>query len=256
MIRSITKNRKIRLLLIVLFWLFIWEGLYLIIGRDIYFPSPAATIETLGLLFTKSESYVVILNSIYRTVLALLFSAAIGIPLGALCGVSKNFFDLFNPLIIVLRSTPVISIIIIAIIWFPSTQVPVFAGFLMCFPVIFTSTAAGIGSTDVKLLEMCRIYRIPGRRVISSVYLPSALPFINAGIITSIGMGWKAVAAAEVLAMPKNSIGANLFFAKIALDPCALFAWTFVIIILSYIFEGLYGKVSGYDKAKKRKHNV
>ena len=233
-----------------------WEGLYLIIGRDIYFPSPAATIETLGLLFTKSESYIVILTSIYRTVLALLISAAIGIPLGALCGYSKDFFDLFNPMIIVLRSTPVISIIIIAIIWFPSTQVPIFAGFLMCFPVIFTATAAGVRGTDVKLLEMCRVYRIARRRVISSVYFPSALPYIHSSIITSIGMGWKAVAAAEVLAMPKNSIGANLFFAKIALDPCALFAWTFVIIILSYIFEGLYGRVSRYDKDRKRKHNV
>ena len=256
MIRSITKNRKTRLLLIVLFWVIVWEGLYLLIGRDIYFPSPGSTLEALWRIVAEGESYFVISASIYRTVLALIFSAAIGIPLGALCGISKNFYDLFNPMIVILRSTPVISIIIIAIIWFPSTQVPIFAGFLMCFPVIFTATAAGVRSTDVKLLEMCLIYRIPKRRVLSSVYFPSALPYINAGMITSIGMGWKAVAAAEVLSMPKYSIGANLFFAKTFLDPSSLFAWTFVIIILSYIFEGLYGKVSGYDKAGKRKQII
>ncbi|MDO4552310.1 MAG: ABC transporter permease subunit [Bacillota bacterium] len=241
-----------RQILIILFWLVMWQVLCLIIDREIYFPSPASTFAALWSFLPEAGTWTVIGHSILRTVLALLFSALFGVSLGLLAGRFHSVYELVNPLVVVLRSTPVVSIIIIAIIWFRSTNVPVFAGFLMCFPILFTGTVAGIRSTDVKLLELCQVYRISPADRLRSVYLPSARPYINAAMVSAIGIGWKAVAAAEVLSMPAHSIGAELFFAKTTLDPASLFAWTIVIIILSYLFETLYARVSGYDKTGKR----
>jgi NitT/TauT family transport system permease protein len=65
-----------------------------------------------------------------------------------------------------MRTIPVMSIIIIAIMWFRDTNVPIFVAFLMCFPIIWTNTVSGIRSTDVKLLEMCEVYKIRRMRVI------------------------------------------------------------------------------------------
>ena len=251
MIRSITLNKTLKSILIILFWVLVWEIVCLIINREIYLPSPASAFDALFSLLQEPASYRIIGYSIYRTLLAILLSLAFGIGLGTLSGLSRFFYDLINPIVVVLRSAPIVSIIIIAIIWFQSTNVPIFAGFLMCFPVIFTSSVSGIRNTDSKLLEMCRIYRIPKRRVIHSVYLHSAVPYINAGVVSTLGIAWKAVAAAEVLSMPKYSIGSRLFLAKTHLDPASLFAWTIVIIVLSYLFELIYVKVSGYDKTAK-----
>lgn len=248
---SIIKNKKLKSILIIAFWVLVWGGLCFIINREIYLPSPASTFDSLKTLLIAPDSWVAIAWSIYRTLMAILLSLISGIGLGILCGLSRFAYDLFNPIIIVLRSTPIVSIIIIAIIWFTSSNVPIFAGFLMCFPVIFTSTVSGIRNTDQKLLEMCQIYRIPKGRVIRSVYLSSSLPYINAGMVSSLGIAWKATAAAEVLSMPRYSIGSHLFYAKTHLDPAGLFAWTIVIIVISYIFEFIYVKVSGYDKTGK-----
>lgn len=248
------QNRKKswrRTALIAGFWLLIWEVAYLLIGRDVYFPAPLSVLKLFLELLTDEKTWKIIAMSTYRTSYALLLSVALGVSTGLACGLSRRLYDLLNPLVVVLKSTPVVSVIILAILWFPSSEVPVFSGLLMCYPIVFVSTVAGIRNTDLKLMEMADFYRLRGRDKLFSLYLPSALPYINASVVSAIGICWKAVAAAEVLSMPRNAIGANLFFAKTALDPALLFAWTAMIILLSFVFEALYARISGYDKTAR-----
>jgi NitT/TauT family transport system permease protein len=237
-----------RRLLILLLWAAIWQAAYLIIGRDIYFPSPLAVFRALFQILAERESWTVIGWSLYRTICAIAVSVVLGAALGMAGGLSRSFYAAVNPLMVVLKSTPVVSVIIIAIIWFRSTDVPIFSGVLMCLPLVFNAAVAGVRGTDPKLAEMCVFYGVRGSDRLSRLYFPSALPYINASVVSVIGVCWKAVAAAEVLSMPRLSIGAQLFFAKTGLDPALLFAWTLIIIMLSFIFETAYIKVSGYDR--------
>ncbi len=237
-----------RRVLVILLWLAIWEGAYLLIGREIYFPSPVSVVTTFFRLLTEQKTWVVIGWSLYRTLFAIIASAVLGVVFGMACGLSRAMYDFVNPLMVILKSTPVVSVIIISIIWFRSTDVPIFSGILMCFPIVFTGTVAGVRSTDPKLIEMCLFYGVGRFERLKSLYFPAAKSHINASVISEIGICWKAVAAAEVLSMPRLSIGANLYFAKTSLDPALLFAWTVIIILLSFVFETIYAKVSGYDK--------
>jgi NitT/TauT family transport system permease protein len=240
-----------RRLFVVLLWVALWQGAYLLINRDIYFPSPLAVLESLFRLLTERESWLIVGWSTYRTLYAIVVSVVLGVALGFAGGLSRTVHTLINPLMIVLKSTPVVSIIILAILWFRSSDVPIFAGVLMCLPLVFNATVAGVRGTDVKLIEMCRFYRVRRLEMLKSLYFPSAKPYISASVVSVIGVCWKAVAAAEVLSMPRLSIGAWLFRAKAGLDPALLFAWTILIILLSFIFETLYARASGYDKTAK-----
>ena len=89
------------------------------------------------------------------------------------------------------------------------------------------------------LLEMARAYRFSFGKKMRYLYLPSLLPYFAAACGTGIGIGWKAGIAAEVLGLPKNSIGKALYNAKIYLEMPDLFCWTAVIILLSLLFEKL-----------------
>ena len=247
---SITKN-NVRKLSILIFWLLIWEIFALIINKEIYLPSPILTFKTLIDILLDKSTYIIIIISCYRTILGLIISCIIGIILGFACGLNKFLYDLINPIVIVIRSTPVISIIILAIIWLSSSNVPIFAAFLMCFPVIFSNITTGIKNTDIKLLEMCRIYNMSKINIIRSVYLHSVKPYIYSAIISSIGIAWKAASAAEVLSMPKYSIGKYLFYAKTNLEPTVLFSWTIIIITLSYLFEKFFISIFKVSKNAK-----
>ena len=228
---------KYKNIFILLFWLLIWEITALIINQEIYLPSPISAFRSLYILTQEGSTYLTILYSTYRTLCGFLLSCLCGIILGYFCAVNDFLFLLFNPLIGVMRTIPVMSIIVIALMWFSDTNVPIFVAFLMCFPIIWTNTVAGIKNTDIKLLQMCKVYNIKKIRIIKSVYLYSALPYIKAGMISALGIGWKVTSAAEVLSLPKYSIGRFLYDSKVYLEIPDLFAWTIVIVLLSFLFE-------------------
>lgn len=216
-----------------------WEIFSLIINQEIYLPSPISTFYAIIDLLKSYDTYITIFYSTYRTIVGFIISFVAGTILGYFCGINKFIYDLFNPLIGIIRTVPVMSIIIIAIMWFKDTNVPIFVAFLMCFPIIWTNTVSGIKSTDIKLLQMCKVYNINKLRIIKSVYFYSALPYIKAGMISALGIGWKVTSAAEVLSLPKYSIGRFLYDSKVYLEIPDLFAWTFIIILLSILFEKL-----------------
>jgi NitT/TauT family transport system permease protein len=238
-----------RRFLIGLLWAVIWQTAYLIVGRDIYFPSPLSVAAAFFRILAARESWLIIGWSLYRTVFAITVSVVLGAALGLAGGLSRRFHAAVNPLMVILKSTPVVSVIIIAIIWFRSSDVPIFSGVLMCLPLVFNAAVAGVRGTDPGLAEMCAFYGVNRADRLRRLYFPSALPYINASVVSVIGVCWKAVAAAEALSMPRLSIGAQLFFAKTGLDPAMLFAWTIIIITFSFIFETAYARISGYDSA-------
>lgn len=121
------------------------------------------------------------------------------------------------------KAVPVASFIILILIWVPSRNLSIVISFLMVLPVIYTNVLNGIRSTDPKLLEMARVFRIPLFRRIRYIYLSQLLPFLRTGFSLSLGLCWKAGVAAEVIGIPKGSIGEKLYEAKVYLETPDLF---------------------------------
>jgi NitT/TauT family transport system permease protein len=251
---SIFQNKK-NTFFGIFIWLIIWEIAYLAISQDIYLPSPFSVLKSMIDIIQEKEFYRIIVMTSYRVCLSFFLSVLLGLATGLICGLNQKIFEIFEPLVILIRSTPVISIIILAIIWFKSSYSPVFTGFLMCFPVIWTNMVQGIRNTDTRLLEMCQIYEISFLSKLRHVYLPSALPFIFSGFSTALGLTWKVVAAAEVLSLPKYGIGSKLHDSKAYLEIPQLFAWTTIIILLSFIFEFILTRFFAKNNAYQYKED-
>lgn len=244
---SITKNKSFKraftMISSILFWIFIWEIASIIINKEAYLPSPFTTFHALCNLLPQKVFYFSIMSTLFRVFTGFIISCVLAILLGLLCGFNKYIHDLFMPLIVTIRATPVISIIIIAIIWFKSNNVPIFISFLMCFPIIWTNVVEGIKNVDIKLIEMTKIYKIKKYRVITSLYIPSIIPYLTSGMSTALGIGWKVTVAAEVLSLPKFAIGTHLYDSKVYIEIPYLFAWTIVVVMLSFLFENFFRKM-------------
>jgi NitT/TauT family transport system permease protein len=140
---------------------------------------------------------------------------------------------------ITIKSVPVVSFIILALIWFSSKNLAVLISFLMVLPIIYTNTLMGINNLDKDLKEMAKVFKIPTLRRIRYIEAPQIMPFFYSGCEIALGLCWKSGIAAEVIGIPKGSIGERLQQAKVYLDTPDLFAWTVVIVILSFLFERL-----------------
>ena len=78
----------------------------------------------------------------------------------------------------------------------------------------------------------------PGRKI-RYIYVSQVLPYFLSACRLSLGMCWKAGVAAEIIGMPRGSVGQMLYMSKIYLDTDDLLAWTVIIVVLSVIFEKL-----------------
>ncbi len=237
-ISTICRNRIYRVLAVV-FWVLVWQLVSMAVNSPILVASPARTFLALAELGQTAAFYQAILGSLGRICLGFTLALALGLVLGALSFVWKWVNVLLQPIVSVIKATPVASFVILALIWITSTNLSVFISFLMVFPIVYQNTLAGLGSADKKLLEMADVFRFSHRARIRAIYLPAAYPHLLTAAKLSLGMCWKAGIAAEIIGQPRNSIGAQLNQAKLFFNTPELFAWTIAIIVVSVAFERL-----------------
>lgn len=236
-----TKQNKFHVLLISLgvacFWFAAWAILYHWVGRDVIIPSPFAVMGEIRALLHTPDFWQIVGNSVIRV----LFGILLALTLGTLGGVASAFFPLFQrlarPAIAVIQATPVVSFIIIALIWFRSDHVAIFISFLMCLPIVWNNVSTGIRAVDRDLIEMAKVFRVTRGERLKRVYLPSLKPYLIAAMTTVFGLAWKVSVAAEVLSHPRYGIGTKLHSAKVYLDTPNLFAWTAIVVLLSMGFD-------------------
>lgn len=227
----------------VLFWLILWEMASIVIDSNIILVSPIKVIERLLQLIFENNFWKSVSFSFLRITGGFLLALLTGVMWAALSARFLYLKQLIKPLILVIKTIPVASFIILSLIWFSSKNLAVFISFLMVFPIIYTNTLKGIEEVDEKLLEMAELFSIPLSKKIRYIFMPQIMPYFRAGCTVALGLSWKAGIAAEVIGMPKNSIGEKLQESKVYLETTDLFAWTLVIIILSIIFEKIFIKI-------------
>lgn len=228
----------------ILVILIAWEMAARGIGSTNILPGPVFTLQTL-LSFLADKSFYVslgltILRGLVGFAIALLLSLLIGIP----SGLNPKIESFFSPFLVTSRSTPVISIILLAIIWLRVERVPVFIGILTMFPILTTNLSAGIKEVDQGLLQMAYIYKIRRPRIFKDIYLPSIAPFVFSGLLTAAGFGWRAVIIGEVLSQPRYGIGSMMQDAQSYLLVAELISWTLVAVLIGFIFEKSIGMIS------------
>lgn len=224
--------------LTVLFWMILWQWGSMVVGSDLILPSPMSTLQALGTIFLEQEFWGDVGWTLLRVFGGIAISILVGYVLGVICGLWQGVYCLVKPVATILRTLPIVSVIILINLWVKSGWVPLVVSFMVCFPIVWTNVVEGIWRTDLKLLEMAQVFGVSIYRVVRGIYLPSVRPYLRAAVMNAIGMGWKATVTAEVLANALPSMGMELYYSKIYLETPTLFAWTLVLVAASFAIEG------------------
>ena len=232
------KKNRIKLWSIAV-WLVLWQLLSMYLKSDILLASPVKVAACLGRLVFTGEFWKNVGFTFLRINLGFLSAVIMGILLAILSYRFTVVSDLFRVPVNVIKAVPVASFIILVLIWVPSKNISVIISFLMCFPVIYTNISEGLEAMDEKMLEMAGVFRLPFSRQLRYIYVPQVIPYFKAACSLTLGLCWKAGIAAEVIGLPRGSVGERLYEAKIYLNTPEMFAWTVTIILVSFAFEKL-----------------
>jgi NitT/TauT family transport system permease protein len=190
----------------------------------------------------------------FRVITALFLSIILGIGLAYSASKSKIVFYIMSPFVSTMKSIPIISIIILALLWLGTGIVPVFICVLLCFPIVYTNVLEGINNVDYKLLEMAKIYDINRRSIFWNITFPSIKPYLFSAIMICVGLSWKSVVTAEVISAHHYSLGYNVYKTKLYLETSELFALTLVVIAFSLAIELVVKKCFEHSlRSRKRR---
>ena len=238
------KKKQIRLWA-VLVWLAVWQAAGMALARawphgHLLLATPVQALARLGELALTAAFWQAVGASAVRIVGGFLLSCALAVMLAALAARFRRVEELLGPPVAAIKAVPVVSFIILALVWLRAEQLALFISALMVFPPVYLNVLAGIGSADAKLLEMAAVFRVPAARRLRWIYLPAVLPYFRSAVSLALGLCWKAGIAAEVIGLPAGTMGERLYQAKIYFETGDLFAWTAVIVAVSVVFEKLF----------------
>lgn len=222
---------------VALFWLALWQAAAMIVNNPLILPTPLQTLLRLLSLAGEGEFWIFTGLSILRVFFGIFIAIPAAWLLAAVCSRSKTVNALFAPAVTLMKSTPVVSFILIAIFLVDRHVIPSAITFMMVFPVLFENVREGISQTPRELLEMAEVFEVSWLMKVKRIYIPAIKPFFLSALSTSIGLAVKAGVAAEVVAYIPDSIGKKLSDAKSYMEPADLLAWTVVIIIISLLTE-------------------
>lgn len=215
----------------------VWQAVAMVLAQPLLLASPVQVIQRLGTIWMEPEFLEAVIYSCSRIAVGFLLSFILGIVLGVLAGKFHLVEVLLWPLMLAVKTVPVVAIILICLIWMTSNQLTAFIVMLMVVPLIYANTLEAIKSTDWKMLQMANIFHVPFAKRLIYIYLPQIKPFLISACSVSLGVSWKSGIAAEVLSIPDGSIGELMHEAKVYFVTVDLLTWTLIVVLLSLLFE-------------------
>ncbi|MDE6362891.1 MAG: hypothetical protein K2L86_01265 [Lachnospiraceae bacterium] len=131
------EKRELRLWA-VSFWLIVWQLASMWLDSEILLVSPVKVLIRLGQMIGTVIFWKSIFFTLSRIALGFFLAVLAG---SALAGLSSRFcrvHELAAPLMLTVKSVPVASFIILALIWFSSRNLSILISFLMVLPIIYT----------------------------------------------------------------------------------------------------------------------
>lgn len=221
----------------VAFWLVVWQVVSMLDSSGILLCGPLDALLALCRLSSTQTFWSSIWFSTLRIVAGVLLGYIIAGVLAAASWHTSTVRILLQPALLAIKSTPVACVVVILLIWTGAANVSVITVLLLVVPAIYFALCAGLDNMDAGQRDLFEIFGARGRRRFFALIWPAILPYLEAASSTVLGMSWKAGIAAELIGVPAGSLGERIYQAKLLLETPDLFAWTFCVICLSWLFE-------------------
>ena len=208
--------------------------------RSESWPAVSTILQALGTGFRTEGWGGVFGSSLYRMALGFLLAALAGVVLGLVLGASATLHRIAMPTLEILRVLPgpaLVPPLIFLLGVDDALKVTVIA--IAAFFPILLNTIAGVKAVDPVHLLVARTFRVPRRRILFGVQLPSALPFVFAGCRISLGIALIVTVVTEMLA-GSAGVGYYIVSMQYAMRASEMYAAIILLSAIGYLLNRLF----------------
>jgi len=200
-------------------------------------PGPTRVWEALRAISLNADLWGNLAITLWRVSVGFVFATVVGLPFGILLGANKRAGEFFEPVIPVMNTVSSAIWAIFAIIWFGiSNATTIFVVFMTAMPLIITNVWQGTRTVNAEFIELAHVLRMPERKIMSKIYLPTILPYFFSGARLAFGFGWRVSLVAETIGS-SSGVGYRLRQAADLIQTDQVFAWTLTLVILMATIE-------------------
>ena len=236
MLLTIGANHYVLTVLSAIVFLALWQVVSMNVP-PIILPAPASVAAAFVELTASGELIRATLQTIWPFLIGLVVAFILGTTIGLLLGIFRGAARILDPYIFVFWSIPNIAWLPLFIAWFGVGQLTliVFVFVSAVFPQMLT-VEAGAKEADSFLVEVARSLGGTKSEILRIVVLPSALPYIFAGLRIAVGRALVGIIVGQLLIVA-TGIGYMFQFYGETLALAKYFAPLIVIAALAVLLN-------------------
>ncbi|HHU21576.1 MAG TPA: ABC transporter permease subunit [Acholeplasma sp.] len=223
----------------ILFVILVWFIGSIIVNSEIVLPKISLVLKTIGELFTKGETYLIILRTFLDILLVTFLTLILALIFAILALKFEGFKYFFSPIVTLLKSIPVVAVIILFLLMVGQTFTPYIITFLVIFPILYEGIYSSIDSIDKYIVDDVKTISNLNYLVVKDIYYPLSIPKILVSLLQSFGLGFKVIVMAQMIAQTKGTIGYQIGIQNTYLETKGVFAWTIILIVLVLIIDSV-----------------
>ena len=138
--------------------------------------------------------------SLLRVGKGYLLALVIGTPIGFMLGLSRKFYETFDPLIQFLRPISPLAWLPLGLVIFRQSEPAAVFTIALCamWPTVI-NTAVGVRSISQDHLNVGRVLKLSRFKMLTKIIVPASLPYVFTGYRLSLGLAWLVIVASEML---------------------------------------------------------
>ena len=201
-------------------------------GDALVFPGVDEILRAFLRLITTGKTYALIWTTLKHLLVSMAVSTVIGVGLGVAMGMLPFLRNLLKPLMIMLRSLPMVILIVIIMVITDYSRVPVIASSIILIPMIAEAACEGCLRIDKELIDVYRMNANFNIRVLLQVYLPLMAGYLKQAYVNAVGMGVKLAVSTEYLVQTRNSLGKAVHTSGYFNEYQDIYAYALIMILL------------------------
>lgn len=215
----------------------LWQVISMVVNHSIILPSFIDVVIRLFNILGNYSVYVHLFYTLIRVILGVIIAFGLSLSLSILAYDFKTIKYILSPFIIVSKTIPNITYILLVLIWFTRELSVLVVTTLILFPVLYMQITTALLEINPELLELLKLYPETYYYRLIKVILPLIKISLFEGLKGALSLGFKIGVMAEILGQVQPGLGYLMHISRMNFETVDLFAYTAIMIWVVIVIE-------------------
>lgn len=208
----------------------LWQVISMVVNQSIILPSFIDVVVRLFTILGDYSVYIHLFYTLMRVILGVIIAFLLSLSLSILSNDFKTIKYVLNPIIVVSKTIPNITYILLVLIWFTRELSVLVVTILILFPVLYTQITTALLEINPELLELLKLYPETYYYRLIKVIIPLIKTSLFEGLKGALSLGFKVGVMAEILGQVQPGLGYLMHISRMNFETVDLFAYTAIMI--------------------------